>query len=436
MASPSAGDLETQLKNAVDVLQSSLVGLASTAATKVDTYQDSIESDFATAQSASASSFRSACSSALDHAASMLAPILVGYNHHIVNAPETDVQGALTRIYDYFITNSKTIKSRGITFNDPVAAGTNTGTGAIYRLTKDEENYDREAVNLEVKTIECTADAHSGALKHEEIFEIRGQSAPIDSLVSGGSGIKTAGYKARTSSSSILKNSTFSKHSGVTAPTAGSPQTFGSSDTLTSWSMSAGAITSLQLDIDTVARDTVGDATPTALRFLGNCGITQTFDTANLRLDSGSPYYLEVWLYREGNATGTLTLTCGSKTQDFTIGSLTNAAWNRCRLSLDRDLWPARFNTANAAITFAITSLATSTILLDEICFVPFYAIDGTFCHISPSATTGSGDWLIEDSFTITDALAGSDSKIQQFLWRAFGRYLPHAASPTITDPS
>ena len=90
MASPSAGDLETQLKNAVDVLQSSLVGLASTAATKVDTYQDSIESDFATAQSASASAFRSACSSALDHAASMLAPILVGYNHHIVNAPETD----------------------------------------------------------------------------------------------------------------------------------------------------------------------------------------------------------------------------------------------------------------------------------------------------------------------------------------------------------
>ena len=435
MASPSASELETQLKNAIDVLQSSLVGLASTAATKADTYQQSIESDFATAQSASMDAFRAACAGALNQAGGVLSPILVAYNHHIVNAPETDVNGALTRIYDYFVANSKTIKSRGITFNDPVAAGTNTGTGAIYRLTKDEENFDREAINFETKTFECTADAHSGALKHEEVFEIRGQSTPIDSLVSGGSGIKTSGYRARTSSSSILRNSTFSQYSGVTAPTAGSPQTFGASDTLTKWTMSAGAITSLQLDIDTVARDTVGDATPTALRFLGNCGIKQTFDDANLRLDSGSPYYLEVWCYREGNATGTLTLTCGSKTQDFTIGSLTNAAWNRCRLSLDRDLWPARFNTANAAITLAVTSLATSTVLIDEVCFVPFYAIDGTFCHISPSATTGSGDWLLEDSFTMTDALAGSDSKIQQFLWRAFGRYLPHAASPTITDP-
>lgn len=435
MASPSASELETQLKNAIDVLQSSLVGLASTAATKADTYQQSIESDFATAQSASMDAFRSACAGALNQAGGVLSPILVAYNHHIVNAPETDVNGALTRIYDYFVTNSKTIKSRGITFNDPVAAGTNTGTGAIYRLTKDEENFDREAINFETKTFECTADAHSGALKHEEVFEIRGQSTPIDSLVSGGSGIKTSGYRARTSSSSILRNSTFSQYSGVTAPTAGSPQTFGASDTLTKWTMSAGAITSLQLDIDTVARDTVGDATPTALRFLGNCGIKQTFDDANLRLDSGSPYYLEVWCYREGNATGTLTLTCGSKTQDFTIGSLTNAAWNRCRLSLDRDLWPGRFNTANAAITIAVTSLATSTVLIDEVCFVPFFAVDGTFCHISPSATTGSGDWLLEDSFTMVDALAGSDSKIQQFLWRAFGRYLPHAASPTITDP-
>ena len=435
MASPSAGELETQLKNAVDVLDSSLTGLASTAASKVDTYQESIESDFAAAQSAAAESFRASCSSALGQAASVLEPILVAYNHHIVNAPETDAQGALTRIYDYFVANTKTIKSRGITYGSASAAGTNTGTGSVYRVTKDEENHDREAVHLETKTLECVADAHSGARKHEEVFEVRGQSAPVDSLVSGGSAMLQSGYVARTSTSSKLDNSTFSRYSGVTAPTASTPQTFGSSDTLTSWSMSAGAITSLQLDIDTVARDTVGDATPTALRFLGNCGITQSFDTANLRLDSSRPYYLEVWVYREGNATGTLTVTCGSKSQAFTIGGLNNAAWNRCKLDLDRDLWPARFNTANAAVTIAVTSLATSTILIDEVCFCGMDEMDGTFIHISPSATTGSGDFLLEDSFTIADALAGSDSKIQQFLWRAFGRYLPHSGSPSITDP-
>ena len=435
MSSPSASELETQLKNAVDFLDSSLTGLASTAATKVDTYQDSIESDFATAQSASSSAFRAACAGALDQAGNVLSPILVAYNHHIVNAPENDVQGALTRIYDYFITNSKTIKTRGITYGSPAAGGSNTGTGVVYRLTKDEENFDREAITLETKTLECTADANTGATKYEEVFELRGQSQPIDSLVSGGSGMQTPGFRARVSSDSITRNSTFSQYSITTAPAASAPSTFGASDTLTSWEMSAGAITSLQLDVDIVAREVVGDATPTALRYLGNCGIKQTFETANIRLDPAVPYYLELWCYREGNATGTLTVTCGSKSQAFTIGSLTNATWNRIKLDVDRDLWPSQFNTTNATVTIAVTSLATSTVLIDEVCFVPFYQADGTFFTISPSSGTGATDFLLEDVFTWADTLAGSDSKIQQFLWRAFRRYLPSAASPTITDP-
>jgi hypothetical protein len=152
-------------------------------------------------------------------------------------------------------------------------------------------------------------------------------------------------------------------------------------------------------------------------------------------LDPATPYYLEMWVYREGNATGTLTVTMGSQTQAFTIGSLSNAAWNRCRLSLDRDLWPSRFNVANAGITIAVTSLATSTILVDEVVLCPFYSFDGTWLTISPASGTGANDFLLDDAFTITDALAGSDSKIQQWLWRAYGRYLPHAGSPTITDP-
>jgi len=435
MSSPSASELETQLKNAIDFLESSLVGLRSTAATKVDTYQDSLESDFSAAQSSAAQSFRASCAAAINQAAGVLAPILVAYNHHIALGPETDVQGSITRIYDYFIVNSKTIKARGITFGSPSAAGANTGTGVIYRLTKDEENFDRESVELETKTLECTADANSGAIKHEEVFELRGQTQPIDSLVLGGSGILTGGYKARVSSSSKLKNPTFSRYSGVTAPTAGSPQTFGASDTLRDWTISAGAITSLQLDIDTVARDTVGDSTPTALRFLGNCGIKQLISDSNATLTLGNPWIIELWCYREGNATGTLTVTYGSKSQAFTIGSMTNASWNRVIIDRDRDLWPGRFNNANAAIDIAVTSLATSTILIDEVFFGPMLSADGTFFHISPNSGTGATNFLLEDKFTWADSLAGSDSKIQQFLWRSFGRYLPHAGSPTITDP-
>ena len=434
MASPTAGELETQLKNAVDFLEDTKTGLIASAATLVDTYLQSIESDFDQAATNSAYLFRSRAASALGAASAVLEPILVAYAHHIVLTPERDVQTVISRIYDYFVTNSKTIKSRGITFNDPVAAGTNTGSGAIYRLTKDESNYDLEACFMEVKTLKVVSDAQSGALLHEEIFEVRGQNRGLDAITIAGSGLLRRDAQCRTSNQSLLSNPSFSSYS-ATAPTAGVPSTFGASDTLTDWTVSAGAITSLQLDIDITARDTVGDTTPTAVRWLGNAAITQTFETANATLDPATPYYLEMWVYREGNATGTLTVTMGSQTQAFTIGSLSNAAWNRCRLSLDRDLWPSRFNAANAGITLAVTSLATSTILIDEVVLCPFYSFDGTWLTISPASGTGANDFLLDDSFTITDALAGSDSKIQQWLWRAYGRYLPHAGSPTITDP-
>ena len=437
MASPTAGELETQWKNAVDFLEDTLTGLSASAATLVDTYLASIESDFARSQTDGASSFRSACSTAVGRgmAQRVLSPILIAYAHHIIGTPERDIQSVISRMYTYFKDNSKTIKSRGITFGSPAAAGGNVGTGSVFRLTKDEENYDPENIFFETKTLTCTSDAQSGSLKHEELFEIRGGNQGLDQLTVDGSGILQGGVQARTSNQSVLSNSTFSSYSITTSPTAGSPQTFGSSDTLTDFTMSAGAITSLQLDIDIVARDTSGDTTPTALRFLGNCGIKQTLDDANVVINANSPYYLEVWVYREGNATGDVTITVGSQNQVFTIGSMTNVAWNRVRLSLDRDLWPTRWNVANAAVTIAVTSLATSTILIDEICMVPFYAVDGAWFTISPNSGTGAADFLLEDEFTYADALASGDSKLQKWLWRSYGRYLPHAGSPTITDP-
>ena len=48
----------------------------------------------------------------------------------------------------------------------------------------------------------------------------------------------------------------------------------------------------------------------------------------------------------------------------------------------------------------------------------------------------GSTPFLRGDVFTYTDSIA-SDSKIQRWLFRAYGRYLPHAtaAGETVTDP-
>ena len=437
MSSPSAGDLETQLKNAVDFLEDTLTGSSASAATKVDTYLESVESDFAKAQTDGAASFRASCSASVSSgmAQRVLSPILVSYAHHIVGSPERDVKSVISRIYTYFKDNTKTVKSRGVTFGSPAAGGSNSWTGVGYRLTKDENNYDPENIFFETKTLECISDAQSGATKHEEQFEIRGTNQGPDDLALSGYGILQTGFQARTSNQSILSNSTFSSYSITTAPATSAPSTFGASDTLTDWSISAGAITSLQLDVDTVARDASGDTTPTAVRFLGNAAIKQDLDSAVVVINQNTPYYLELWLYREGNATGTLTVTVGSKSQAFTIGGLTNAAWNRCKLDLDQDLWPSRFNTANAYVEIALTSLATSTILIDEVALLPMYSVDGTWFTISPNSGTGAADFLTEDVFTYADALASSDSKLQKWMWRAFGRYLPHSGSPSITDP-
>ena len=437
MSSPSAADLETQWKNAVDFLEDTLSGYSASAATKVDTYMESIKSDFAKSQTDGAAAFRAVCSNSVSQgvAQQVLSPILIAYAHHIVGTPERDIQSVISRIYTYFVDNSKSIKSRGITFVSPSAGGSNSGTGVVYRLTKDENNYDPENVFFETKTVVCVSDAQSGAIKHEEAFQVRGTNQGPDSLVLGGSGVLQGGYQARTSNQSLLSNSTFSSYSITTSPTSGSPQTFGASDTLTDWTVSSGAITSLQLDVDIVARDASGDTTPTALRFLGNAAIQQDLDTAGVVVSPDVPYYLELWVYREGNATGTLTVTVGSKSQAFTIGGLTNAAWNRCKLDLDQDLWPSRFNTANAAVTIALTSLATSTILIDEVAFLPMYSVDGAWFTISPNSGTGAADFLVDDEFTYTDALTSGDSKLQKWMWRSYRRYLPHSGSPTITDP-
>ena len=129
MSSPSAGELETQWKNAVDFLEDTLSGSSASAATKVDTYMESIKSDFAKSQTDGAAAFRAVCSNSVSQgvAQQVLSPILIAYAHHIVGTPERDIQSVISRIYTYFVDNSKSIKSRGITFGSPSAGGSNSG---------------------------------------------------------------------------------------------------------------------------------------------------------------------------------------------------------------------------------------------------------------------------------------------------------------------
>lgn len=421
MASPTSTELETQLKNAVALLDN--LYTAQTVPADVDTYEQSIESDYATEQTQGAAIFRAAVAASFSRARAVLEPILVAYAHHVAGVPERNAEAALDRIYRYFVDNYKTVKSRAGTWATP-GAFTGTGTGVLKRLTVDENNYALEAQHADAKRVTIVADAQTGADAHEELAEIRGANAARDFLAVAGSGL-VGSLRALCSNQSLLQNPTFSSYSFANGtPSAGSPVTGTAGDTLTGWTVND--FTACQLDVDTVAKSVQGDTTPTSLRFTGNNFVSQLLSTAPVRLNPDAPYLVELWVYRANSADGTLTVTWGGKSQAFTVSSLSNAAWNRVVIDVDQDLWPAAWNATAATIKVQWSGRSTGDLYLDEVGLFEGTPFDGSWYWLLGGATA----FLLDDYVSFTDSIS-SDSKVQKWLAWTFGRYLPHETAAT-----
>ena len=97
---------------------------------------------------------------------------------------------------------------------------------------------------------------------------------------------------------------------------------------------------------------------------------------------------------------------------------------------MDRDLWPSQFNQNDADFIIGLASNTTGNVLIDEVLTIPMFRFDGSYYLI----IGGEVKFRLDDEFTWTDLIV-TDSKVQKWLWIAFGRYLPHAAAPTLTDP-
>ena len=109
------------------------------------------------------------------------------------------------------------------------------------------------------------------------------------------------------------------------------------------------------------------------------------------------------------------------------------AGWNLVALDRDRDLWPGRFTepTAGTGVSIVWSGRSTGELVLDEVTLAPMVSIDGTFWQF----VGGETRWQLDDAGASTDALSGTDSKIQRMLAVSFGRYLPHSGSPPLADP-
>lgn len=351
---------------------------------------------------------------------------------------------ALSRIRDYMVANSKSLNAREFTRGAASAGGSNVGNGAVKRLTVDEDGFALEGSHAETKTLRCDFDQLS-VPKHKERFTVEGATAERDFIEVLGSGIvsgdgATDFLQCLTSDDSLpyLDNPTFSTFSG-TQPTAGSETTPTATDSVTGWTL--GNTAGARVSLDQAYRDFPTESQKYSVRFTADNSLTQTFNTKNRTVPRKKPMYVQVAIYRKDAATGTLTITVGAQSQNFTIGSLANNAWNLCVLDLDKDLYHKNWKTNNATFSISTSSLATGTIYIDDVIFAPMTFVNGAWLAIVGGTTPFSRN----DTFTLADTVNATRGILSYWIHHRSGLCLaepgfglPVNASGTETeaDPS
>lgn len=424
MASPTRAEVEAQWKAMADLLENARTAAAANWVSREDTLVQALESDFADEITSSASRSRAFLAGLLSNAnaASMHTPHMRSYCRHVANTPElSDPQLMVDRIYRYMKDNTYSVKGRNFTFGSPSAGGGNAGNGTILRLTKDEYNENIENQHADSKTAICTTDRQGGTAQHEESFEFRGQAPGRDGLQLTGSG-KTKNIAAASARQSLLFNPSFSQYSGTIA----------SPTDITSWTANVTVnSTNYTLDQTNYYRDFQGDATPTALNFKTTSNLSQKISLGNFKLLPNTPYMLQLaWNRQVGAASGTLLTRLGAVNNSVVAAAQTGWQILRVVATPGQNNWHKQFNEQDLDITIEWTRTG-GELLVDDVLLIPGIQFDGAWYWV----IGGSTPFLRNDVFTWTDTEVGS--KLQYWLWRATGRYLPSKTdgSETWTDP-
>lgn len=421
----SVGDSETQLKNA-------LLARASLVAQYVAKYKSAEATLIAGATGemfnftiASIKGLRNGLSQLLDAGQwrTDLLPALRELSEAIGLPAGLSNDQMFDLLEEYYDTNSRTIKSRGIT-NGSVSSVTGSGTGSVIRLTTDRFGNNIENRRVDAKTIECVADQMTlgATARYKELFRIEGAPAPIDNLdattmtYSGVFGLRE--FNSTSPESNTLTNGNFTTNSA----------TGGVTTMFTGWTLDS--VTGV-LPSTATAHIASYPLTPASAAITV---ATRSFTQRITRpLDRKVPYLpFLAFNASAGSAPSgtTIKISWGSKNQTYTIASETG--WNLFIVDRDADLWVDNFYQDQLEFKVEVPVLASGTLYLSFIHFEPMTQVDGVWYCIIPGATT----WVKGDYFTVTDTFTGSDSILQKYLVYAFNRYLPHAGSPTVADPT
>lgn len=347
----------------------------------------------------------------------------------------------IAQLRRYMHANSKTFLSRGITYGSPTAGGSNTGTGRIVRLVKDSLNYDLEACPIGSYEARCIQDANTGTQRNAERWSVRTTLALGDSVEFTGGG-ESGNLTALNNLSSMLANAGFDDIAGDAAtPTS-----------LPSWTL-GGAYTGgtdyLMDSTNTFLPKVRSTEARYSLRIITNTSYSQRLDAANKFLALGVPFIICVRCGRSfGTGDGTLSATFGARTNSLASGSA-SAGWNDLFIPVAPS-GTNLFQTTGSRLyydylkadpfTFTLTlaSRTTGYWNVDDIIVAPMVQIGAHWYAALAGATpwfAGQEEDAAGDTFTWSDALAGSDSIRQYWFYRDYGESLPHSGSPSETDP-
>lgn len=417
---PTEAETKTIGQNAAKIINEHRKWLADNATNYVgleDTLIQSLEGPWSTDVASALSSMRSSEDAALKAGAGILLPILRTYAAVVGDSRANGSPDQVFRaVYEYYAANARYVQSRVFSFGTPSAGGSNTGTGVINRLNKDENDFDIEAQTPDAKTMKCVQDYRNGVEQGQEVFEIRGAPALpggqwIQIQGSGKIG-RLRGITGTDTQSMNIQNPSFSIYSGTT---------------FTGWTQ-AGTIA---VETTTTYRPLQGEATPVAVNLTGNGSLYQSIDDRRINANVNIPYYCQIAYNRSaGSGDGTLTLTLGNKTASVALGGA-SAGWQILRIALTDDCWYRQWKKNSAQLKVEISGYSTGYTLLDDVIFAPFQSFDGGWY----APVGGATPWIVDDSFTFTDSC--TDSVMQRLFWLLFGRYLPHSTGGTITwaDP-
>lgn len=430
MAAISETAVRNIWKAAVRIYDEQRKAAAITASTNFITLQAALiallSGDYVNDMTARVQGTRQKLTTVLNDASSAL-DVVFRYYAQTINTPEIDIQSAITRVYDHFVTNTLTIPSRLFVFGSVTAGGSNVGNGTITRLNLDPNGFVLENQAADTKTFMCVADASSGTEKNEESFEVRGLSAPPDNLTLSGSGKKTniASLSARASQR-FIRNASFSQ-STPAGPTAAPTD-------ITSWTSNITVNgTNYELiggtGVNGFYRDFPGDTTPLALRIkytAGTATVSQNLETLRSTFALNTPYYVHVAWRRKSSADGTLTLTLGASSASVSVSSGTNDVWNVLKIGPGTANWYKNFGQAALSLSVSWSGQTTGNLDIDDVVISPFANFDGSWYSVVGANT----QFLESDSFTFADTEQGSSQSpeqgvLQAWLFRTVGRYLP-----------